>query len=106
MSILSADDMTQAEHYTKETLVKRWLILMLYINSVQFDVYNVQNTPESDVVTVEASKKPPEVRWEVRKHGVTVDGSHLYSSITNAHCTLYSSKAMCTLYSPALHTAK
>ena len=31
MSILSADDITQAEHYTKQTLVKRWLILMLYI---------------------------------------------------------------------------
>ena len=30
MSILSADDITQAEHYTKQTLVKRWLILMLY----------------------------------------------------------------------------
>ena len=29
MSILSADDITQAEHYTKQTLVKRWLILML-----------------------------------------------------------------------------
>ena len=33
MSILSADDITQAEHYTKQTLVKRWLILMLYISS-------------------------------------------------------------------------
>ena len=30
MSILSADDITQAEHYTIQTLVKRWLILMLY----------------------------------------------------------------------------
>ena len=30
MHILSADDITQAEHYTKQTLVKRWLILMLY----------------------------------------------------------------------------
>ena len=27
---LSADDITQAEHYTKQTVVKRWLILMLY----------------------------------------------------------------------------
>ena len=32
MSILSADDITPAEHYTKQTLVKRWLILMLYID--------------------------------------------------------------------------
>ena len=30
MSILSANDITQAEHYTKQTLVQRWLILMLY----------------------------------------------------------------------------
>ena len=30
MSFLSADDITQAEHYTKQTEVKRWLILMLY----------------------------------------------------------------------------
>ena len=30
MSILSADDIIQAEHYTKQTLVKRWLIFMLY----------------------------------------------------------------------------
>ena len=27
---VSADDITQAEHYTKQTEVKRWLILMLY----------------------------------------------------------------------------
>ena len=33
MSILSSDDITQAEHYTKQTLVKRWLIFMLYINT-------------------------------------------------------------------------
>ena len=32
MSIWSADDITQAEHYTKQTLVKQWLILMLYKN--------------------------------------------------------------------------
>ena len=31
MSILSADDITQAEQYTKQTLVKQWLILMLNI---------------------------------------------------------------------------
>ena len=30
MSILSADEITQAEHYTKQTQVKWWLILMLY----------------------------------------------------------------------------
>ena len=30
MSFLSDDDITQAEHYTKQTEVKRWLILMLY----------------------------------------------------------------------------
>ena len=27
---LSADDITRAEQYTKQTVVKRWLILMLY----------------------------------------------------------------------------
>ena len=27
---LSADDITRAEKYTKQTVVKRWLILMLY----------------------------------------------------------------------------
>ena len=32
MSLLSADDITQAEHYTKPTEVKRWLILMLYVS--------------------------------------------------------------------------
>ena len=31
MGILSADDIAQAEHYTKQTLVKRALILMLYL---------------------------------------------------------------------------
>ena len=31
MSFLSADDITQAEHYTKQTVIKRWLILMLCI---------------------------------------------------------------------------
>ena len=30
MSFLSADDITQAEHYTKQTEVKQWLILILY----------------------------------------------------------------------------
>ena len=34
MSILSADDITQAEHYTKQTVVKQWLILMLYNKTV------------------------------------------------------------------------
>ena len=33
MSILSADDIAQAEHYIKQNLVKQWLILMLYIRS-------------------------------------------------------------------------
>ena len=36
MSILSADNITQAEHYTKQTLVKWWLILMLYQNDAEF----------------------------------------------------------------------
>ena len=30
MSILPADDTTQAELYTKQTVVKPWLILLLY----------------------------------------------------------------------------
>ena len=33
MIILSADDITQAKHHTKQTLLKRWLILMLYKNN-------------------------------------------------------------------------
>ena len=36
MSILSADDITQAEHYTKQTLVKRWLILMQYCLTLHY----------------------------------------------------------------------
>ena len=31
MSILFADEITQAQHYTKQTLVKRWMILILYL---------------------------------------------------------------------------
>ena len=31
MSILTAGDITQAEHYTKQTLVKRLQILMVYM---------------------------------------------------------------------------
>ena len=34
MHILSACDTTQAEHYTKQTLVKLWLSLMLYSNII------------------------------------------------------------------------
>ena len=30
MNFLSADDIAQADHYTKQTVVKRWMILMLY----------------------------------------------------------------------------
>ena len=30
MSFLSPDDITPAEHYAKQTVVRRWLILMLY----------------------------------------------------------------------------
>ena len=30
MGFLCADDITQAEHYTEQTLIKQWLILMLY----------------------------------------------------------------------------
>ena len=30
MNFLSPDDFTQAEQYTKQTVVKWWLILMLY----------------------------------------------------------------------------
>ena len=33
MSILSADDIAQVKHYTKQNLVKQWLILILYIRS-------------------------------------------------------------------------
>ena len=35
MSFLSADDSTQAEHYTKQNEVKQWLILMLYSFSLK-----------------------------------------------------------------------
>ena len=39
MTFLSADDITQGEHYTKQTEVKRWLILMLY-QYAQFSIIN------------------------------------------------------------------
>ena len=43
MSFLSADDITQAEHYTKQTEVKRWLILMLYFQQIKIvDHYTCQ----------------------------------------------------------------
>ena len=40
MSFLSADDITQAEHYTKQTEVKRWLILMLYFQQIKIVDHN------------------------------------------------------------------
>ena len=67
MSILSA---TQAEHYTKQTLVKRWLILMFYskpgtVTHVNYDTVmptfkqlHANDEPHSSHSLVEGSLQP------------------------------------------------